>query len=67
MFVIPILANLYTASSSDPIIRKTVFVVYQAVHQYGGVVIGEFLGQMLLIGWILGVGLAMRSSPIDLA
>ncbi len=64
VFVIPILANLYTASSSDAITRKAVVVVYQGVHQYGGVVIGEFLGQTLLIGWTLGACLAMRSSPM---
>jgi hypothetical protein len=39
-------------------------VVYQAVHQYGGVVIGEQLGQTLLVGWTLGVGVAMLRSPL---
>lgn len=39
-------------------------MVDQAVHQYGGVVIGEYLGQTLLIGWTLGVSWAMRSSPM---
>ena len=38
--------------------------VYQAVHQYGGVVMGEYLGQTLLACWTLGVGLAMLRSPL---
>ena len=64
VFVIPILANLYTDSTTNAATREAVSVVYQAVHQYGGVVIGEHLGQMLLVCWTLGVGIAMRRSPI---
>lgn len=64
VFVVPVLANLYTNPAASTTTREAVSVVYQAVHQYGGVVIGEHLGQTLLIGWTLGTGLAMRSSPI---
>jgi hypothetical protein len=64
VFVIPVLADLYTATSASTATREAVSVVYQVVHQYGGVVIGEHLGQTLLIGWTLGVGIAMRSSPL---
>lgn len=64
VFVVPVLARLYTDPSSREVTREAVSVVYQAVHQYGGVVIGEHLGQTLLIGWTLGVGVAMRSSTL---
>ncbi|KYC36122.1 hypothetical protein WA1_41010 [Scytonema hofmannii PCC 7110] len=64
VFVVPILANLYTDTTASTATREAVSVVYQAVHQYGGVVIGEHLGQFLLIGWTLGVGMAMRPSPL---
>jgi len=64
VFVVPILANLYTNPASSTTTREAVSVVYQVVHQYGGVVIGEHLGQTLLIGWTLGVGWAMRSSAL---
>ncbi len=64
VFVVPVLANLYTDPNASTTTRETVSVVYQVVHQYGGVVIGEHLGQTLLIGWTLGVGLAMRSSTL---
>ncbi|MBW4658224.1 MAG: DUF4386 domain-containing protein [Drouetiella hepatica Uher 2000/2452] len=63
VFVVPLLANLYVTSSSSAT-REAVSVVYQAVHQYGGVVIGEHLGQTLLMGWTWGVCRAMRSSPL---
>lgn len=64
VFVVPVLANLYTAPNASAVTREAVSVVYRAVHQYGGVVIGEHLGQTLLIGWTLGAGTAMRSSPL---
>ncbi len=64
VFVVPILAKLYTNPSASATTRETVSVVYQTVHQYGGVVIGEYLGQTLLIFWTLGVAIAMRRSPV---
>jgi hypothetical protein len=64
VFVVPVLANIYTAPTASATTHDAVSVVYQAVHQYGGVVIGEHLGQTLLIGWTIGVGLTMRTSPL---
>ncbi|BAY32748.1 hypothetical protein NIES2107_46380 [Nostoc carneum NIES-2107] len=64
VFVVPVLATLYTNTNASTATKEAVSVVYQAVHQYGGVLIGEHLGQTLLIGWTLGVGIAMRSSPL---
>lgn len=64
VFVIPVLVNLYTDPQASATTRETVRVVYQAVHQYGGVVIGEHLGQLLLIGWTLGMSWTMRSSTL---
>lgn len=64
VFVVPMLANLYTSSTASQTTRQAVSVVYQVVHQYGGVVIGEYVGQTLLIFWTVGVGLAMLHSPL---
>lgn len=63
VFVVPVLANLYVQQTTDRATRAAVTVVFQAVHQYGGVVIGEHLGQTLLAFWTLGVGVAMLGSP----
>jgi hypothetical protein len=63
VFVIPILAKLYVDPKTSETTREAISVVYQAVHQYGGVIIGEQLGQLLLIGWTLGVSVAMVRSP----
>lgn len=64
VFVIPVLANLYTAPTASPATREAAIVVYQAVHQFGGVVIGEQLGQTLLVCWTVGVGIAMLRSRL---
>lgn len=64
VFVVPVLARLYTDTQTNATTRQAVGVVYQAVHQYGGVVIGEHLGQTLLVGWTLGLAWAMRSSQL---
>ncbi|PSN12311.1 DUF4386 domain-containing protein [filamentous cyanobacterium CCT1] len=64
VFVVPILAQLQTNPATDDATRAAVAVAYQVVHQYGGVVIGEQLGQLLLVGWTLGLGAAMLRSPL---
>jgi hypothetical protein len=37
---------------------------YQALHQFAGVAIGEWLGQTLLAAWTLAVGRALVSGPL---
>lgn len=64
VFVVPILAALQVNAATNEATRAAVAVAYQAVHQYGGVVIGEHLGQTLLVGWTVGVGVAMLRSPL---
>lgn len=64
VFVIPILATIQVDSSASAATKAAVAIAYQVVHQYGGVVIGEHLGQTLLVGWTIGVGIAMLRSPL---
>lgn len=64
VFVVPILAELQTNPASDGATRAAVAVAYRVVHQYGGVVIGEQLGQLLLVGWTVGLAVAMLRSPL---
>lgn len=63
VFVIPILAQSYEDPSLDVAHRAAVEVAYQVLNQYGGVAIGEHLGQTLMVGWTLGLGVAMLRSP----
>jgi hypothetical protein len=52
-FVVPVLVRLYTASEATAATREAVVAVFQAVHQYGGVVIGEHIGQTFTILWMI--------------
>jgi len=49
-FVVPVLATTYV-SAADAATRGAIEVTFQAVHQFGGVVLGEHIGQLLTIAW----------------
>lgn len=58
-FVVPVLANNYV-HSTDPAIRAASIVAFQTIHQYGGVVLGEHLGQLLTIAWTVLIASAFN-------
>ncbi|MGH7606310.1 MAG: DUF4386 domain-containing protein [Gemmatimonadales bacterium] len=49
-FVVPVLARTYV-TTAEPAARAAVTATFQAVHQFGGVVLGEHIGQLLTIAW----------------
>lgn len=68
VFVVPAIADTWASAAEDPTRRAMAELAFGVVHQYGGVVIGEFLGQVFLVAWTLGTcallaraGGAMRS------
>lgn len=48
VFVVAGLAQLYTDPNSSKAVRAAAEVTFQAIHQYGGVVIGEHSGFSLI-------------------
>lgn len=64
VFVIPILAQTYTNPASSEATKEAVLVSFQIIHQYGGVVLGEHLGQTFTIFWMLLVSFAMFKSDL---
>ncbi len=52
-FVVPVLARLYTSPEATAAAREAIAAVFQAVHQYGGVVLGEHIGQTFTIAWMV--------------
>jgi len=52
VFVVPILARLFTDPGTDPATQASISAVFIAVHQYGGVVLGEHIGQIFTIVWM---------------
>lgn len=49
-FVVPILANTFV-NATDEATKAAAIVVFQAFHQFGGVLLGEHLGQLFTIFW----------------
>jgi hypothetical protein len=51
-------------SSASDAARQAALVAFQVVHQYGGVVIGEHLGQVFTILWMALVSVTMLKSNL---
>lgn len=62
VFVVPVLARIVTEPTSDAATRAAAEVVFQAVHQYGGVVLGEHLGYAFTCLWMALVSVALLRS-----
>ncbi len=63
VFVVPGLAQLYTDPNSSEAVRAAALVTFQAVHQYGGVVIGEHISQFMTVLWMALIsGMMLRSA-----
>ncbi len=66
VFVIPVLANTYVTSESAGS-REAVIMSFQTIHQFGGVLLGEHLGQLFTIIWTIMISIAfikLRFFPI---
>ena len=53
------LAHLYTDPQASVATKEAVTAVFQAVHQYGGVVLGEHIGQLFTILWMILLSLSL--------
>jgi hypothetical protein len=63
-FVVPALAATYTEGGASAAAKESAAVVFQAIHQYGGVVLGEHIGQSFTIIWMLLISAAMFKSSL---
>ena len=57
VFVVPVIANNYIAST-EPMIKEIAKGSFQTIHQFGGVLLGEHLGQLLTIAWSIMMSVA---------
>ncbi len=64
VFVVPVIANTYANPAASDAAKEAALVAFQVVHQYGGVVMGEHLGQAFTILWMALVSAAMFKSNI---
>lgn len=63
-FVVPVLARTYADPLASDAAKGSAAIVFQAVHQYGGVVLGEHIGQTFTIIWMLVISSAMFRSDL---
>jgi hypothetical protein len=64
VFVVPVLARLFTDPAADSATRAGVSAVFTTVHQYGGVILGEHLGQSFTILWMAMISAITYKSPL---
>lgn len=57
VFVIPVIANSYVLAS-DVATKAVAISSFQTVHQFGGVLLGEHLGQLFTIIWTIMISYA---------
>ena len=62
VFVVPPLAESYVAG--DATTRAAVDAAWTAQHQFGGALLGEHLGQLLVIGWSVTLSVVILRSRV---
>jgi hypothetical protein len=62
VFVVPPLADAYV--TGDAVTRAAVGAAWTAQHQFGGALLGEHLGQLLVIGWSVTVSIVILRSRV---
>lgn len=55
-FVVPMLADTYVHASDDAT-RSAAIIAFKTIHQFGGVLLGEHLGQLFTILWTILVSI----------
>ncbi len=57
VFVVPVIANNYVAAT-DPVVKQIAFGSFQLIHQFGGVLLGEHIGQLFTIIYTIAICMA---------
>lgn len=63
-FVVPYLAQIHADPSSSQATRDAATVVFQGLHRYLGVAVGEHLGYLFTGVWTILIATAMTASPL---
>ena len=58
-FVVPVLANNFVAAASEAT-KESNKVAFQTIHQFGGVLLGEHLGQLFTVAWTVMITIAFN-------
>src|SRR4051794_17173521 len=63
VFVVPVLAEDYIHARNDAT-KESIKVIFKAVHQFGGVLLGEHLGQLFTIAWTILITAALDNLQV---
>ena len=63
VFVVPVLATEYVNTSS-PSKQEAIEISFKVIHQFGGVLLGEHLGQLFTIIWTVFISFALLKVKI---
>ncbi len=58
-FVVPVLADSFV-NSSDEATRAAAVMAFKTIHQFGGVILGEHLGQLFTIAWTVMISISLQ-------
>jgi len=63
VFIVPVLAANYV-NAAEPAPREAISVSFMVIHQFGGVLLGEHLGQLLTVIWTIFTAYALLKTAI---
>ena len=64
VFVVPVIARLYTDPSTAQVTKDSLSALFLGIHQLGGVVLGEHMGQFFIIIWMSMISAIIYKSPM---
>lgn len=64
VFVVPVIARFYTDPTTTTTTKESLLVLFMGIHQYGGVVLGEHMGQIFIIAWMSMISAIIYNSPL---
>ncbi len=62
-FVVPVLADIFV-SANDEATKTAAVVTFKVIHQFGGVILGEHLGQLFTVAWTVMITIAFMRLKI---
>ncbi len=62
-FVVPVLANTYV-NATDEATKTATIIAFKTIHQFGGVILGEHLGQLFTITWTVLISISFLKLKI---
>lgn len=58
-FLVPVLADTFVNATDEPT-RAATIVAFKTIHQFAGVLLGEYLGQLFTIVWTVMISIALQ-------